>query len=109
MSWDSKVHNLFGHCTSEAAFGGVVTHLPKIGPAQNLNLIWSDAYMAVNPEDGVSVMSSDPNVGGRLADLKTRPGKGDIIVRRTVRYIVRASEPDGEGGIVLVLEKEDCK
>lgn len=108
MSWDSKVQNLLGHCTAESAFGGTVTHLPRVGQAQDFRGIWSETYLAVNPEDGVSVMSSDPNVGVRLSDLKTQPSKEDIIVRRGVRYIVRAIEPDGEGGATLILEKEKC-
>lgn len=113
MSWDSKVQNLLGHCTSPAAFGSEIKHIPKIGQAQAFNMIWSDVYLAVNPQDGVMVQSSDPNVGARLTDFKTAPQKGDKIVRRKdnedLYYIVRAVEPDGEGGVTLVLEKEVCK
>jgi len=108
MSWDSKVQNLLGHCTSAAAFGGTVTHLPKIGQSQDFNGIWSETYLAVNPEDGVMVSSADPNVGVRLSDLKTQPQKGDVIVRRGIRYFVRNVERDGEGGATLILEKEVC-
>lgn len=113
MSWDSKVQNLLGHCVSESAFGSEITHLPKIGQAQAFNMIWSDVYLAVNPQDGVTVQSSDPNVGARLTDFKTQPQKGDRIKRRKDGedryYIVRAVEPDGEGGVTLVLEKDVCK
>lgn len=106
MSWDSKVQNLLGHCTSEAAFGAEVQHIPAVGATQLLQGIWSDVYLSVNPEDGVQVMSAQPNIGARLSDFVTAPNKGDIMVRSGQRYIIRAVEPDGEGGVTLVLEKE---
>lgn len=106
MGWESKVQNLLGHCTRESTFGIEVTHRPAAGGAQTLFGVWSDTYESVSPEDGIAVMSSDPNIGFRLSDLTLEPEKGDIIVKANVRYIVRAVEPDGEGGVTLVLEKE---
>lgn len=108
MDWDNKVQKLLGHCTSRAAFGTLVTHIPKIGSTQDLRGVWDDTYLVVNPEDGVAVMSSDPQVGFRESDFKTKPQKGDVLQRRGKRYFVRAIEPDGQGGVTLILEKEKC-
>lgn len=110
MGWESKVNNLLGHCTSEAAFGTMMRHIPRVGAAQDLRGIWSDVYATTDPENGVAVMSSEPNVGFRIADLKTYPRKDDEIYRVSskTRYIVREVSPDGEGGVTLVLEKVKC-
>lgn len=105
MAWDSKVHNLLGACTSSSAFGEEITHLPKVGAPQTLQGIWSDVYASADPETGLSVMSSEPNVGVRLVDFIRKPEQGDIIVRRGERYSIRVPQPDGEGGATLVLEK----
>lgn len=108
MSWESKVESLLGHCTSEAVFGGEFTHIPRVGPAQAFKGVWSESYLAVDPENGIQVMSSDPNVGVRLSDFRTKPGKGDAIIRKGIRYFIRELQPDGEGGSTLILEKEVC-
>lgn len=108
MSWDSKVQNLLGHCTSEAAFGGNLTHVPIIGPAQIFKGIWSNTYLSVDPTEGIQVMSSDPNVGIRLSDFAREPRKDDKIIRGSETYFIRSIERDGEGGATLVLEKVDC-
>ncbi len=105
MSWDSKVQNLLGHCTSHGAFGAEILHIPQVGDTQAIDGIWSETYITADPDDGISVMSNDPNVGARLSDFNTGPKKGDQIERHSVRYYVRAVEPDGEGGVVLVLER----
>lgn len=106
MSWESKVEKLLGHCTSDAAFGVSVIHTPDGGSPQALNGIWSDVYISVDPTDGAQIMSSDPNIGFRLSDFDVAPKKGDTIQKSGVNYIVRAVEPDGEGGTTLVLERE---
>lgn len=104
MAWEDRVHNLLGHCTS--TFGrDDITHAPVDWTAQAIRAIWSDTYISVDPETGVQVMSSDPNIGVRLADFNRQPKKNDTIKKGTVEYRIRAVEPDGEGGAVLVLEK----
>lgn len=70
--------------------------------------IWSDTYLSVDPETGLQVMSSDPNVGVLLADFEPQPKKKDRIYRGETEYEIRAVEPDGEGGATLVLEKRKC-
>lgn len=108
MAWEDRVQNLLGHCTS--VFGrDDITHEPQDYPAQDIRAIWSDTYLSVDPETGVEVMSSDPNIGVRLSDFLRPPKKNDVIKKgpagARVEYRIRAVEPDGEGGATLVLEK----
>ena len=107
MGWESKVNRLLGHATSGPFFGQPFTHRPASGPDQAFAGVWSDAYMTADPDTGVQVMSSEPNVGVRLADFAVAPVKNAIIIKNAtgVQYRIRAVEPDGEGGALLVLEK----
>lgn len=107
MGWDSKVQRLLGHATSGPFFGQPFTHRPAAGDDQPFAGVWSDAYMTADPDTGVQVMSSDPNVGVRLSDFIVAPVKNAIIIKNAtgVQYRIRAVEPDGEGGATLVLEK----
>lgn len=105
MGWENKVNNLLDRCVSPAAFGISVTHIHNVGGSQVLNGVWSDIYATTDPE-GLSIMSSDPNIGFKVADLDNYPTKSSIIVKSGKRYLVRAIEPDGEGGVTLVLEEE---
>lgn len=100
--WEDRVHNLLGHCTK--TFGGECIHAPENFPRQTFDGIWSDVYITADPDTGIMVSSSDPNIGVRLADFDRAPKKGDTIIRRGVYYFIRALEPDGEGGATLVLE-----
>lgn len=103
MGWEDKVHGLLG--AAKNTFGGGYTHVPKpTGISFDFEGIWSDVYVAVDPETGMQVMSSDPNVGIRISDFPVKPKKNDFIIRRGVQYRIRAFEQDGEGGATLVLE-----
>lgn len=101
--WEDRVHNLLGHCT--ATFGGDCVHAPENFPRQNFEGIWSDVYITADPDTGLMVSTSEPNIGVRLADFNRPPKKGDKIIRKNIHYFIRALEPDGEGGATLVLEK----
>lgn len=103
MAWEDRAHRLLGHCT--ATFGGDCVHAPENFPRQSFTGIWSDVYVTADPDTGLQVMTSDPNIGVRLADFSRPPKKNDQIIRRDVYYFIRAIEPDGEGGATLVLEK----
>jgi len=106
MSWGDKVNNVLGICTSSGAFGQNLTHSPKCGAADQIfKGIWADTYLAVEPETGIQIMSSEPNIGARLIDFLTPPVKHDIFYKGAVEYRARALEPDGEGGVTILLEK----
>jgi len=106
MSWADKVNNVLGACTSPGAFGESVIHSPQSGgDDQILKGIWSDTYLSVEPETGIQIMSSEPNIGFRARDFLTDPKKNDIITRKTIDYYVRSIEPDGQGGVTLILER----
>ena len=105
MSWADKVNNVLGICTSAGAFGQDLTHTTQGGASQVFKGIWSDVYLTVEPETGIQIMSSEPNIGARLKDFTNPPAKHDSFYKGEVEYRARAIEPDGEGGITIVLEK----
>lgn len=105
MSWKTKTDLLMRHCTSSVAFGEPLTFAPVIGVAQVINGIWSDTYLSVNPSDGIEVMSNDPNLGAKISDFLQIPVRKDIFFRGTARYEVREVQPDGESGVIIILDE----
>lgn len=107
MAWEDKVEGLLGACVSPSMFGSSMIHHPAADGAESktFNGIWSAVYLDIEPDSGIQVLADDPNVGARLSDFDVDPKKGDEIEYKGDRYTIRAPEPDGEGGIVLVLEK----
>ena len=94
-----------GACTNAFKTKVPITHRPVVGDDQEFKGIWSDVYLSVEPESGLQVMSSDPNIGARLKDFVVAPKRLDVFIKDGVEYRARALEPDGEAGIVIVLEK----
>lgn len=107
MGWNDKVENMLGVFTRTGAFGDdTFIFTPAVGDSQTFSGIWSATYLEVDPEQGIQVMTDDPNVGARISDFAVQPKKGDLITYKGNSYKIRAPEPDGEGGITLVLENQ---
>jgi len=105
MSWDKMANNLMGACTDAFKTDDSIIHRPECGEDQVIKGIWSDVYLSVEPESGIQVMSSDPNIGARLSDFDVKPRRGDMFIKAGIKYRARAPEEDGEAGVVIVLEK----
>lgn len=86
--------------------GGTVTYTPGVGAPKDVSGIFDAAY--VNVEAGeAGVSSSSPAVFLRLADLPSDP-RVDAAVRVTVAGVIyrkREAQPDGQGGILLLLHR----
>lgn len=108
MSWKDKTELLMGHCSSESGFGEILTFSPKVGESQTFMGIWSDVFTSVDPDQGIEVMSHDPNIGVRQSDFNQIPIRGDIFFRGLDRYEAREIQPDGESGIIIILEKKEA-
>lgn len=105
MAWEDMANNVMGACTNAFKTKVPITHRPAAGDDQEFKGIWSDVYLSAEPETGIQIMTSDPNIGARLKDFDVAPKKHDIFIKDEVQYRARALEPDGEAGVVIVLEK----
>ncbi|PHJ82012.1 hypothetical protein VF14_18425 [Nostoc linckia z18] len=84
--------------------GEPFTFQPVNGQAGSKYGIFRDAYTGVDT-DGVSIATVEPTIGVRLSDFSQAPRRMDICIIRGVTYRVLRSEPDGDGGSMLYLEK----
>jgi hypothetical protein len=86
--------------------GGAVTYTPTVGDAETVRGIFDATYTKVDAgEAGVSL--TGPAVFLRIGDLPSDPVT-DITATVTVgsqEYKVREAEPDGTGGVLLLLQR----
>lgn len=68
--------------------------------------VWDANYLAIDPNTGASITSTNPMIGVALADLPE--GKslgGDTVERKGIVYRVINTQPDSEGHAKLILQK----
>ena len=83
------VRDVFGEPVSYRSAAGVVT--PVTG-------VYSEEYEEVLPDGGASVVSAQPNLLLRLADLPSAPTEGDnFTVRGRTYRVEQAPHVDGTG------------
>lgn len=86
--------------------GGPVTYTPGVGAAVDVRGVFDALYVKVDAGN-TGVSSSGPAVFLRLSDLPSDPSD-DVAARVTVagtQYKVREAEPDGIGGVHLLLQE----
>jgi len=87
--------------------GGLVTYAPADGEPVEVTGIFDRAYVRADVgQAGVS--GAGPAVFLRLSDLPADPENDDpTITVEGVAYRVREAEPDGQGGVRLLLYLRD--
>jgi len=85
--------------------GGTVNYAPSVGIAVDVTGIFDAVYVKVDAgEAGVS--STGPAVFLRLEDLPSDPTTDAATVTVAgIAYSIREAEPDGQGGVLLLLHK----
>lgn len=86
--------------------GGPVTYTPGVGATVNVRGVFDALYVKVDAGNA-GVSSSGPAVFLRLSDLPSDPSD-DLSARVTVgvtEYKVREAQPDGMGGVHLLLQE----
>jgi hypothetical protein len=73
--------------------------------AHELRGVFQAAHVALDPETGVQVRSTQPVLLINGADLPLEPKQGDSVVARGATYRVRDPQPDGHGGWLLMLHR----
>lgn len=88
-----------------STLGGAVTYTPSVGAAVEVDGIFDAAYVRVDLEAGVS--SSGPAVFLSLADLPSSPvtDTAATITVDAVTYRAHTVQPDGLGGVLLLLHR----
>lgn len=86
--------------------GGDVIYTPGAGAAVTVRGVYDAAYVKVDVGHA-GVSSSGPAVFLRLSELPSNPSDDAAakVTRAGVDYKVRESEPDGQGGVLLLLQR----
>lgn len=85
--------------------GGAVTYTPTVGVAVEVRGIFDAAYVAVDVSGGrAGVAEVGPSVFLSLADLPSDPSEdAATLTVNSVNYSIKESQPDGLGGVRLLL------
>ncbi|MFK0090953.1 hypothetical protein ACIQUS_27175 [Pseudomonas sp. NPDC090755] len=75
---------------------------PGVALAQ---VVFDSAHVAVDPETGAPVSSSNPVLGVRLIDLPNKPTSRDRVRARGELYSINDVQPDGVAGVTIILRK----
>lgn len=108
MDWDAAVGAVLDAC--QESFGYSVEYSHNGSAPISIIGIYDAAHVSVDPDTGAAITSEDPILGISAADLPGKPTKSDTltITRTNGEYLgsfqVIDSEPDGQGGINLVLK-----
>ena len=85
-------------------FASTVTYTPAAGGS------YSIAALLGRPFEGIQLGGADVMIAGRkpvldvrLADLPVTPIAGDELTVESADYVVEEVEPDGQGGVKLIL------
>lgn len=101
MAFSDLTAGVLGACV--ATFGESVTYTPQGGSPESITGIFNARTEQVDLASGV--LSYQPTLGVKVADLSTSPRVGDTLTVRSQGYRVVDIDEDGEGGAVLLLHR----
>lgn len=103
MDWNAATERLLGVAMS--TFGGKdpVTYTPVTGSPKEIKAIFDAEFQSIDNKTGLPLSSTQPALGVRLSDLPAAPRKGDHVTVKGTTYKVMESQPDGQGGALLLL------
>lgn len=104
MAWSDITSSILNQ--GIAAFGQSVTYIPAKGTAQTISGVLDASSTDLALGHGAPVSSVSPKLGIRLADLSSKPAKGDVVQIGSATYRVIDVENDGQGGTSLRLQKQ---
>ena len=88
-------------------FAEEVTYTPKAAPGSpyTINGIFDNEFESVDPDTNAPIISTQPNLRIKEADLQAPAAPGDLVTIRSIEYKVIEPETDGVGTTVLLLHK----
>lgn len=101
---DADLSNVF---MNPDEFAEQITIIPVSNPGSpyNINGIFDQEFEGVDPDTQAEIISQQPNVRIKEADLQNPIAKGDKAVIRGVTYDIIKPETDGVGTTVLFLHE----
>lgn len=104
MTWQTMQDRM--HRTALTTFGKAITYIPVDGTEYPVaKAIFDKNFLAVDPNTGATVQSTNPMLKLRLADLQRAPKAGDRVRVDGVTYRINEPQPDSEGGLMIELDK----
>lgn len=99
IDWDQHAAPVVG------IFGEPVTYIPSGGAPYAITAVFTEAYTEVQLVDDVPVSTVKPALGARLSAFRDDPQVGDLLTigRTGTTYVVNNTNPDGRGGVRLLL------
>lgn len=94
--WSRYYNNMASRLTR--TLGEPATYVPVGGEPYGLRGIFDPFYQAVEPDTGAIVISRQPTIYVKEADLKSKPQNGDKITVRGKTYRIVEPDVDGQGG-----------
>lgn len=108
MSFEKKTNTLLKIATTNSFFGEKIQYLPQTGGTSFFAQgIFDNQAEIVDPDTEEVIRTRIPNVGFREKDLGIEAEQGDKLVVRNIQYIVTDVIPDGNGGVTLMLNRDE--
>ncbi len=105
MSWQDKTKAVMDACLD--AFGEEITYTPADGgDPVVLDGIFDEAFESVDAATGLSIISQQPIIGIKIADLPYVPTRDDVVSIRGIDYRVVEPQHDGQAGYRILLHKQ---
>lgn len=103
MSWRDLTANVMRTCRD--TFGENVVYISKGLAPQSIQAIFDNEFQQVDPTTGILVVSQQPIIGILDTDLQQASGPGDRVLIRGIEYRIVETQPDGQAGTKLLLNK----
>ncbi len=104
MTWQNLSDRMLR--TALSVFGETVMYTRGTTAVPISKAVFDKNYVTVDPNTGAQIMSTNPMIGVRVADLPNGEAReGDLVTVRGVEYRVIDKQPDSEGHIKLILQR----
>jgi hypothetical protein len=77
----------------------------RSGQVMSARGVFQASHVALDPDTGVRVNSTQPVLLVNFEDLQFKPRQGDTVDARGILYQVRDPQPDGHSGWLLMLHR----
>lgn len=103
MSFLAKASRMLD--VTKRSLGEKVTYRHKDGASVEIFGVWSNQFELLDADTQTMVVSSQTNIGVKLADLADQPKQDDEIDFQGVAYRVVDVQEDGQGAAQIFLYK----
>lgn len=105
MAFKDSVENILN--AAMRVFGETLTYLPFDEDPYEFTGVFSRVFVPVSVGEGSVIDTDSPTVGTKVSALNRAPSKKDQVQKGTQLFNIISNQPDGEGGITLILQETD--